>query len=484
MTLKRIPISLLTRTVVWFFLNLLFIGAVLWLISFSGWNILPEARLRVEANQRMDALARLLIEETRDKTTAERDAILQRYSNAYQVTFSLYDNDTGERLGGAVAELPDAVVRQLRKPPPGRELPNEIARRDRPPPNDKRPLPLGLFTVTSHNPTRYWMGARVPIFNADRPERLRATLLASSDSASGNGLFFDPWPWLALGALVVVLSILFWLPFVAHITRFIAQMTRATEQIAEERFDVRVHEERSDELGRLGKAINYLAARLSGFVTGQKRFLGDISHELNSPLARMQFALGILENRVAEAQRPYVADVQEEVQLMSKLVSELLVYAKAGLKSSPIQLESVGLHALAQQVIEREAADAAAIELQLDEALTARANPELLARALGNLIRNALRYAGAAGPIVLQGERHGAHVSLRLSDCGPGVPEDALSKLFDPFYRLETDRARATGGTGLGLAIVKSCIEACQGSVSARNRQPHGLEVLLTLPAH
>lgn len=108
---------------------------------------------------------------------------------------------------------------------------------------------------------------------------------------------------------------------------------------------------RRDKRGRLGKAINHLATRLSGFVQGQKRFLGDIWHELNSPLARRQFALSILEERIEPAERSYVADVQEEVAVMTKLVSELLAYSKAGIKQAEIKLEPVGLHSLVPQVI-------------------------------------------------------------------------------------------------------------------------------------
>ena len=484
MSLPRPHLSLLTRTVGWFFLNLLFIGTVLGLLANASLGNLPKPlRLRIEASQRIEALAQLLIDEVRDKTLAERDAILQRYSAAYSVGFMLYDNDSGERLGGLAMPLPAEVVKELRTPPPPPNAqPEEGVRRDQLPPNVPRP-PLRTFTLTTANPRRYWMGARVPVFDKDRPIRRRATLFVVSDSLSGNGLFFDPWPWVLTGVLIIALSILFWLPFVGQLTRFIAQMTRATEQIAEEQFDVRVNERRGDELGRLGKAINHLAARLAGFVHGQKRFLGDISHELNSPLARMQFALSILEERVPPAQRAYVTDVQEEAQLMARLVAELLDYSKAGIKTQPVRLEPVRLRALAQQVIAREAADHNGIDLAIDEALTVTAQPELLARALGNVLRNAVRHASAAGPITLTGEQTDKQIQLRVSDHGPGVPDEALSRLFDPFYRVENDRARATGGAGLGLAIVKSCVEACQGSVLARNRHPHGLEVILTLQA-
>jgi len=108
-------------------------------------------------------------------------------------------------------------------------------------------------------------------------------LVIQSPTLSAGGLFFDPGPWWLAGGAVLALSVLWWLPFIGSITRSLGRMTAATEAIAEGRFDAELNERRGDELGRLGGAINTMARRLEGFVTGQKRFLGDIAHELCSP---------------------------------------------------------------------------------------------------------------------------------------------------------------------------------------------------------
>ena len=153
----------------------------------------------------------------------------------------------------------------------------------------------------------------------------------------------------------VLFSALLWLPLVRGITHSISQMTRATEQIAEGQFDVRVSGSRRDELGSLGGAINRMAARLAGFVGGQKRFLGDIAHELCSPLARMQVALGILEEQGAgEKQKEHVADVREEVEQMSSLVNELLTFSKASLHAKTVPLKTVALSEIVHRVVARE----------------------------------------------------------------------------------------------------------------------------------
>jgi two-component system sensor histidine kinase CpxA len=342
--------------------------------------------------------------------------------------------------------------------------------------------------VRSEDPVRYWVGIRLTALDRDsfRPGGL--TLLISSESLRGGGLFIDLTPWIIVGFAAVLFSVLFWIPLITGITRSVAQMTRATELIAEGSFDARVVTNRRDELGSLGEAINRMAMRLAGFVNGQKRFLGDIAHELCAPLARLQMALGILEQRAGQ-QAPRVDDVREEVQHMSSLVNELLSFSKASLRQEPVELEPVALAALARRIVEREAKAGEIIEVRIDPALHALAEPELLARALSNLVRNALRHAQNAGPLLIAASRQGEgkgdaeRVQLTISDSGPGIPEDAREKIFDPFYRLEASRSRETGGVGLGLAIVKTCVEACHGTVSARNRQPHGLEVQIVLRA-
>ncbi len=335
------------------------------------------------------------------------------------------------------------------------------------------------------DPTTYWFGARIALADETNSEIGRARLIAASDSFYGYGLYFNPLPWLTLTGIIIAVSILFWLPFVRSMTGAVGKITSATEQIAEENFDVRVSEKRTDELGRLGTSINHLASRLSGFVSGQKRFLGDVSHELNSPLARMNFALTILEDRVDEKNRAYVEDVKEEVELMSKLVGELLTYSKTGMQTAEIALENVELRPLVERVVERETTNKSAdVEIEIERDICVLAQPELLSRAISNIVRNAMNYAGAAGKITIAGcGTNDRKIEITVADEGAGVPENELEKIFDPLYRVESHRSRQTGGTGLGLAIVKTCIESCGGKVSARNVLPHGLEISILLPS-
>jgi two-component system sensor histidine kinase CpxA len=325
------------------------------------------------------------------------------------------------------------------------------------------------------------MGVRLPL--RDRENIRSAPVVLIGVASRLYGQLVDPLPWLAAGCGVMALSALFWFPLVRGITRSISQVTRATERVAEGDFEARVPEGRSDELGRLAEGVNRMAARLSGFVNGQKRFLGDVAHELCAPIARLQVALGILEQHADGPQRARLDDLKEELSQMSSLVNELLSFSKAGLRSASARLETISVLELARHAVGREIPDDHRLVIDVPESLAVEADPELLARALGNMLRNAVRYGGEQGGITVKGWKTHEGVALAVRDEGPGVPEAALEKIFEPFYRVDDSRARSTGGTGLGLAIVKTCVEACGGKVHARHAAPKGLEVVMEFPA-
>ncbi len=166
---------------------------------------------------------------------------------------------------------------------------------------------------------------------------------------------------------------------------------------------------------------------------------------------------------------------------MSALVSELLAFARAT-HSAPPALQNLSLREIVDRAWQREGEGRAAWEPSVPSDAVVRADPALLQRALANLLRNAVRYAGSAGPVTVDARRAGIGWELRVADVGPGVPEDAIPRLFEPFYRPEPSRSRELGGTGLGLAIAKTCVEACGGTLRAANRTPRGFEVVVLLP--
>ncbi|HSI14697.1 MAG TPA: HAMP domain-containing sensor histidine kinase [Chthoniobacter sp.] len=521
----RFPLSL--KILLWFFLNLAFIGVVGWIAVRQQLRMGLDSLLGGPVNDRVQSMAAVVAQQLNERPRARWEQILLNTADAYHMQVALFRNDGGLVTGQL--ELPpevDARLREIRPgrqpdgPPPGDGAPPPppgggerplaggqppFPEGNRPPP---RPAPLAIsgnfpkVMLHTSNPSRYWLIIRMPVVDGSRPRPAPTALVLSTDSLRGGGLLFDYRPWLFGVGAVLLFSALLWLPLVRGITRSLRQMTVAAESIAHGSFDSLVDTPRADEIGRLGSALNYMSARLREFFSGQKRFLGDIAHELCSPLARMEMALSILEQRADEKQRDYVTDVREELRHMSELVNELLSFSKAGVGGKNVQLKPVPLAELAGRVVSRETRERGGVILDVPGSLVALAEPDLLGRALGNVIRNALRYASPlsaesdeysyrptlrsdgrpSGPITVSARERGERVVLAVTDCGPGVPEDTLHRLFDPFFRPESARTRETGGAGLGLAIVKSCVEACGGSVAVRNVKPNGLQVEFELP--
>ena len=466
-------------------MNLLLLAVVLTAIARVELRLDAGAFLLAPAQGRMQQMADELSRELDGAAPDRRDAILQRAGAAHGVACYLLDEE-GRRVAGPELQAPQELWERLpRRSRPGR--PEESPDRK---PGERAPLrPQGeprapappLFLTTTTDPLRFWAGVRIPLRENPTEEPRPATLILTSTSLFDSSLFFDPRPWLLVMLAIVLVTVACWLPFIRGLTHSVAELTRAAGMVAEGRFAVQVETRRRDEVGQLGEAVNRMAARLAGYVNGQKRFLGGIAHELCTPIATIQFGLGNLERRVGEEQRELVADIQEEIEHMSDLVNELLQFSRAGIVGHDTRLVPAGVAEIVGRAVAREAPPAQAMEVSIESGLTAMADPEYLFRAVSNLIRNAVRYAGHAGPITVTGRAAGERVLLVIADQGPGVPAESLDEIFAPFYRLDDSRDQATGGVGLGLAIVKTCVEACQGVVRCRNRKSGGLEVEIEL---
>ncbi len=486
----RLPLSL--KIFLLAFLNVALLAAVFVAFARFQFRLDLSSFLLAPARDRMLSASHQIGLQFLDSNRSDWNQILARNSASYSADLFLFDEDA-QQLAGAAVTLPPPLIDAFHhfRFDRGRFGPGAFAggppfihREERPPGSPQgAPLRRPMEFIKTANPTRYWFGVEFPLFNSAGPHPTHARLIWRFSSLWFNPLVFDYKPWAAVVLAVVLLSMVCWLPFIRGLTRSIRQLTLATGQIAEGRFEVSLPLHRRDELGQLNHSIHRMAERLSGFVHGQKRFLGDIAHELCSPVARMQMAMGILEQRAENEQAEYVADVQAELEHMSTLINELLAFSKAQINTSGTALTAVNVADTVRRVLERESSADAQIETDVSGAVEVMAHPDYLFRSLANLVRNAIRYAGQAGPIVVSASNGGEDVLISIADSGPGLPEAELENVFKPFYRPEYARQRETGGIGLGLAIVRSCVEACGGSVRCRNRLPKGLIVDISLPA-
>lgn len=239
---------------------------------------------------------------------------------------------------------------------------------------------------------------------------------------------------------------------------------------------------RKDELGQLGRSFNTMAERISALLQNQQRLMRDISHELRSPLARAQLALGLTERQQDLQQLPRLKNELERLDLM---LDELLTYSRLDAGQYQLDIHACDLVALTEEVISINQLDAEEkgqrITLSAPEQLWLDADSRLLGRAIENILRNALKYSPADSQIecTITVQEHKLQLSIR--DYGPGIPENLLENIFLPFYRVSDSRTSATGGTGLGLAIVAQIIRQHHGEVRASLPAGGGLQVNVTL---
>lgn len=441
------------------------------------------------AEPRLQDVTRRIALDLERTPAAAATELLDRYGAEYRTRFILVTND-GQHVAGVPLALPDAVVAALAGPPPGERRPRDGMRRppfpggppDRlGPPDDRTGLrmpqtPARVVSV-SGGPKR-WIVLRTPIRFADTTEIVPGSLILVPYAGLNDPLLFPVrWLWWSLLALGVTAAC--WWPLLRGLTQHLRRMEVATSRIAEGQFDTKLGIARADEVGRLAASIERMAGRLGALVGGQKRFLGDTAHELRSPLGRLQVALEILDTRVGQPERAYVADLKEDVDALAQLTDELLMYAQAELRDRGQTLGTVAIHPIIARVVAKEGRDAD-ITTDVSSDATAKADAQLLERAIANVVRNAVKYAAQAGPIAITAASKNGVTTITITDQGPGVAAESVERIFDPFFREDAARNRKTGGTGLGLAIVRGAVEACGGTVSCKNREPHGLEMRLT----
>jgi two-component system sensor histidine kinase CpxA len=279
-----------------------------------------------------------------------------------------------------------------------------------------------------------------------------------------------------------------------YLTKPIVRLRTAARQLAAGDLTARTGAPasmRRDEVAGLMRDFDAMAERIETLLKAQSRLLNDISHELRSPLARLNVALGLARQRAGVESTDMLDRIELEASRLNELIGRILTLARLEdgeqiVPQTPVPLDEIVLSVTEDAEFEAQARHCHVRVSIPDGGWKVRGNASLLHSAVENVVRNAIRYTqeGTSVGVELGSEaKAGAYEAiLRVSDSGPGVPSEALAKLFEPFYRLDDARERQTGGVGLGLAITERAVRFHGGKVAAYNREGKGLVVEIRLP--
>ena len=293
--------------------------------------------------------------------------------------------------------------------------------------------------------------------------------------------------WRLLILLLVTAGVCFWLA--RSLTSPIRRLRQATRQFAAGDLSTRVSHQikGKNEIAGLANDFDEMAGKIETLVGTQKRLLRDISHELRSPLARLGVALELVrQDSSQESRQKALGRIELEAARMNEMIGQLLSLARLEAGGSELPRAEFDLCALLSDLVRDADYEARNRKIKVTfkgpETTVVSGYEELLARALENIIRNGIRYTGDGTQVNVELIRNSAVILIRIADQGPGVPEEALEKLFEPFYRIADARDRQSGGTGIGLAIAEQAVRLHAGSISASNRPEGGLLVQISLP--
>ncbi len=258
----------------------------------------------------------------------------------------------------------------------------------------------------------------------------------------------------------------------------IKSLRRGVESLGAGDFSVQIPVRGDDELASLSEAFNVMIRRIGEMIKARDQLLIDVSHELRSPLTRMKLALEFIP--AGEKKGRLQADVAE----MEAMIAELLEIERLKNEHGRIHLEPEDLAGLLREAAGGFAGRRPELRIRnAGEPLFVPMDSERMRIVLKNIIENALKYSSPDGPPVdIDVEKTEESIVVRFRDEGPGIPEDEIARVFDPFYRVDRSRSKTTGGYGLGLAMCRNIMEAHRGTIDIRNNPKNGLTVVLTLP--
>ena len=295
-----------------------------------------------------------------------------------------------------------------------------------------------------------------------------------------------------LAIFIVSSFFCYWLAW--YLTAPARKLRAATRQFASGDLQTRVGSalgRRRDELADLGQDFDLMAEQIESLVNARSRLLRDISHELRSPLARLNVALELARQRSGEKAADALDRIARESERLNTLIGQLRTLTLLESGTDNFEKTTMNLSTLIRGITDDADFEArsrhCSVKAVLGENIVVKGSEELLRRAVENVVRNAVRYTAEGTEIEISLEHvelHGKGCGvIKIRDHGPGVPEDTLTSLFSPFYRVAESRDRQSGGMGIGLTITDRAVRLHGGEVSANNAPDGGLIVEISLPA-
>ncbi|MER3554481.1 MAG: two-component sensor histidine kinase [Meiothermus sp.] len=378
-----------------------------------------------------------------------------------------------------------------------RELPSDV--REFLLREDARPLPFD-FSVQLGRRLETGEKVSVQLLPPDLGNNLRVMLLSRPDGSVDRIVGAPPPPHtgsfrsrLQQGLLVgtvlsAVLGVLVALVFARRLARPLEAISKTADRLAQGDLSARIAGLRgNDETANLARNFNRMAESLEGLEAERRAMIADIAHELRTPLTVMQGRLEAIQDGVTPLEMTEVDRLYNQAKLLSRLVEDLRTLSLADAGKLTLLRRPLDLREVVESVVGSFQAQAKGKKVRLETLLSAQpltlaGDPDRLTQVIGNLLANALAHTPAGGAIRLEVRPEDHRAVLRIADTGPGIPEGAVSKVFDRFYRAESSRSRQTGGSGLGLSIVKTLVELHGGTVKAANRPSGGAEFEVSLP--
>lgn len=507
--LSTMRVGLYQKIFLWLLLNLILLGGLaaavigVALLKGSG-GFLPTYLF----SGNIESAFRTISAHCQYKPASQWAAILQQYSRNDELFYTIYSLDAGFNPADAPevpAELAEAAENIPRYPftlcpDPSIVLPGYASSGGMGADQARssgtshgietgiQPNPKALF-MRAGNPARYWL-AQALFIPDDKHDLHYVLLAASSNSLSGRGLFFDVRLILYILGGGLLISCLWWWPFVRHISKPLKKMTAVAEKLATDAADVLlrsppgsnicgVNPAREDEIGWLGRSINVMAQHLYRTLFRQRRFISHIAHEISLPLADIRLGLAEMEADTGKEAGERIRWMSAEVEHLSILTGDIMSFLRAESAHQTPVFEKIELRPFITKIIGTEAADGN-VRLFAAGNLSVYSSRRYLGRAIANVLRNSLKYAGTEQRVEILITDQDKQVRIEVLDRGPGVPEEDLALLAKPFFRSSSGSAKS--GAGLGLSIVKYCAEICKGTVSFANRRPSGFAVTILIP--